>query len=338
MAKDKAAPAGAPAWMVTFADLMSLLVCFFVLIISFSIQDEQKLQVVAGSVRDAFGVRRDWQARALVEIDGRPNARKIKLPPNHNIVVYMPRPDRPPPEDAKQDDSAVDPNTESGEQSEQTVTEQLLASAADFLEVNDYAGEAAHAHVGDPGAEGGDAGPGAYGLAEDWRDQFREDRIAAREKRLIERLEETVERLSKTRPELAGVKDNLKAERVEQGVRIELFDDLEQPMFRLGSAEINETVAPLLTQVAALVAEGEGKLLITGHTDGRPLRGRDGYDNWNLSSDRAHATRRALLAAGVPADKIAGVVGKGDSEHAIPSSPDDPRNRRIGILLLRDET
>ena len=45
MAKDKAAPAGAPAWMVTFADLMSLLVCFFVLIISFSIQDEQKLQV-----------------------------------------------------------------------------------------------------------------------------------------------------------------------------------------------------------------------------------------------------------------------------------------------------
>ena len=133
----------------------------------------------------------------------------------------------------------------------------------------------------------------AYGLAEDWRDQFREDRIAAREKRLIERLEETVDRLSKTRPELAGVKDNLKAERVDEGVRIELFDDLEQPMFRLGSAELNETVAPLLTQLAALVAEGEGKLLITGHTDGRPLRGRAGYDNWNLSSDRAHATRRA---------------------------------------------
>lgn len=337
MAKDKAAPAGAPAWMVTFADLMSLLVCFFVLIISFSIQDEQKLQVVAGSVRDAFGVRRDWQARALVEIDGRPNARKIKLPPNHNIVVYMPRPDRPPPEDAKQDDSAIDPNTESGEKSERQTSEQLLASAADFLEVNDYAGESAHAHVGDPGAEGGDAGPGAYGLAEDWREQFREERIAAREKRLIEELEESVKALSESRPELAGMQDNLKAERVEEGVRIELIDDLNQPMFRLGSSDLDPSAMKVLQKVAALVAKTDGKLLITGHTDGRPIRGRPGYDNWNLSSDRAHATRRALLEAGVPAAKIAGVIGKGDSEHAVPASPDDPRNRRIGILVLRGD-
>jgi len=119
--------------MVTFVDLMSLLVCFFVLIISFSIQDEQKLQVVAGSVRDAFGVRRDWQARALVEIDGRPNVKKIKMPPNQNIVVSMPRPDRPPPADMKEDDAAVDPHPQSGEPAKENVAEELLASAADFL-------------------------------------------------------------------------------------------------------------------------------------------------------------------------------------------------------------
>lgn len=336
MAKEKAAPAGAPAWMVTFADLMSLLVCFFVLIISFSVQDEQKLQVVAGSVRDAFGVSRDWQARALVEIDGRPNVRKIKQPPSQNVVVYMPRPDRPPPEDAKEDDSAVDPQPQSGEPSPNEAAEELLASAADFLEVSDYAGESIHAHVGDPGAEGGDAGPGAYGHAQDWREQFRQEKLAQKEDQLIATLRSKLEDLSIAQPELAKLADNLTAERVEEGVRIELIDDLNQPMFRLGSAELDATVMPLLKEVASLVASSDSRLLITGHTDGRPYRGRKDYDNWALSSDRAHATRRALLAAGVPPQKISAVVGKGDSDHALPESPDDPRNRRIGILLLRD--
>lgn len=336
MAKEKAAPAGAPAWMVTFADLMSLLVCFFVLIISFSVQDEQKLQVVAGSVRDAFGVSRDWQARALVEIDGRPNVKKIKLPPNQNLVVYMPRPDRPPPEELKEDDSAVDPQPESGEDAKTNASEALLASAADFLEVSDYAGASLHAHVGDPGAEGGDAGPGAHGSAQDWREQFRQEKIAQQEEQLIAKLRRKLDDLSTLDPSLAKLADNLTAERVEEGVRIELIDDLAQPMFQLGSAELDVAVLPLLKEVATLIAADDSRLMITGHTDGRPFRGRRNYDNWSLSSDRAHATRRALLAAGVPPQKIAAVIGKGDSEHALPESPDDPRNRRIGILLLRE--
>lgn len=63
---------GAPGWLVTFADLMSLLVCFFVLIISFSIQDKEKLQVVAGSMREAFGVRADSRKAGMIEIEGTP--------------------------------------------------------------------------------------------------------------------------------------------------------------------------------------------------------------------------------------------------------------------------
>jgi len=63
---------GAPDWLVTFADLMSLLVCFFVLIISFSIQDKEKLQVVAGSMREAFGVRADSRKAGMIEIEGTP--------------------------------------------------------------------------------------------------------------------------------------------------------------------------------------------------------------------------------------------------------------------------
>ena len=73
MAKNKAPViVGAPDWIVTFADLMSLLVCFFVLLISFSIQDDKKLQVVAGSMRDAFGIRKEINKAGMIEREGSP--------------------------------------------------------------------------------------------------------------------------------------------------------------------------------------------------------------------------------------------------------------------------
>jgi chemotaxis protein MotB len=70
--RSKKQSAGAPEWVVTFADLMSLLVCFFVLIISFSIQDTKKLQVVAGSMREAFGVQKAARRAGMIEMEGIP--------------------------------------------------------------------------------------------------------------------------------------------------------------------------------------------------------------------------------------------------------------------------
>ncbi|MEP1882682.1 MAG: flagellar motor protein MotB, partial [Roseibium sp.] len=69
---------GAPDWLVTFADLMSLLVCFFVLIISFSIQDKEKLQVVAGSMREAFGVKDTSKRTGIIEVEGIPIRQYMK--------------------------------------------------------------------------------------------------------------------------------------------------------------------------------------------------------------------------------------------------------------------
>ncbi len=67
-----------PEWLVTFADLMSLLVCFFVLIISFSIQDKEKLQVVAGSMREAFGIKFEARKAGMIEIEGAPVREFVK--------------------------------------------------------------------------------------------------------------------------------------------------------------------------------------------------------------------------------------------------------------------
>jgi len=79
MARQKKQQAGGvPEWMVTFGDLMALLACFFVLIISFSIQDEKKLQVVAGSMREAFGVRTDSRKTGMIEVEGTPLRQYVK--------------------------------------------------------------------------------------------------------------------------------------------------------------------------------------------------------------------------------------------------------------------
>ena len=78
MARKQPDAGGVPEWLVTFADLMSLLVCFFVLIISFSIQDEQKLQVVAGSIKDAFGILKVQQKAGMIEHDGNPERKYVK--------------------------------------------------------------------------------------------------------------------------------------------------------------------------------------------------------------------------------------------------------------------
>ncbi|MFV2093679.1 MAG: flagellar motor protein MotB [Hyphomicrobiales bacterium] len=78
MARPKIKPDGPPEWIVTFADLMSLLVVFFVLIISFSIQDDEKMQVVAGSMRDAFGVKAISRRAGMMEIEGIPVRRYVK--------------------------------------------------------------------------------------------------------------------------------------------------------------------------------------------------------------------------------------------------------------------
>src|ERR1700743_1980837 len=78
MARRKEAHGGGHGWFVTFADLMGLLVSFFVMLVAFSSQDQQKLQIVAGSMRDAFGVQNNVRYSGIIEVDGLPTRPKLK--------------------------------------------------------------------------------------------------------------------------------------------------------------------------------------------------------------------------------------------------------------------
>ena len=84
-----------------------------------------------------------------------------------------------------------------------------------------------------------------------------------------------------------------------------------------------------------MIAKLPNKISISGHTDAAPYPTDAGYDNWELSSDRANASRRALIDSGMAPDRISQVVGRADEDPLIAKDPLDPRNRRISIVLLR---
>jgi chemotaxis protein MotB len=124
----------------------------------------------------------------------------------------------------------------------------------------------------------------------------------------------------------------------DEGLVIELFDAAGRPLFELGSAKPTPRMEALLAMVGEVLALAVNPVAVTGHTDSTPFASRGGgYGNWELSSDRAHAARRALAGAGIEPARFARVVGKADSDPAFESDPADPRNRRVEITVLRSD-
>ena len=107
-------------------------------------------------------------------------------------------------------------------------------------------------------------------------------------------------------------------------------------MFPSGSAQMTDQTKLLLQKISQIVAKLPNKLSITGHTDATPFRTQNGYGNWELSSDRANASRRALIDAGVDPHRITQVIGKADQDPLLPNDVYNASNRRISIVLLRD--
>jgi chemotaxis protein MotB len=123
-----------------------------------------------------------------------------------------------------------------------------------------------------------------------------------------------------------------------EGLRIQLVDQEKSSMFPLGSSVMQDNARRLMDQVARIVKDLPNKITISGHTDSLPYRGGSGgYSNWELSADRANASRRALVASGVPDNRIALVVGKADTDPLIAENPAAAQNRRISIVVLRND-
>ena len=164
-----------------------------------------------------------------------------------------------------------------------------------------------------------------------------ERKLAEKEQKAFEQAERQLRQAIQETPEIADLAKNLIVDNTPEGLRIQLVDQDRQSMFPAGSAELPPATRALLAKIAQVVAKLPNKISITGHTDSTPYRNpENGYGNWELSTDRANASRRGLIESGLDASRVAYVTGKADKEPLIPENPALPSNRRISIVLLRE--
>jgi len=135
-------------------------------------------------------------------------------------------------------------------------------------------------------------------------------------------------------PELQKFKDQILFEITQDGLRIQIMDAENRPMFALGSAQLQPYFEDILLALVDTIAAVPNKISISGHTDAKPFSGRGDFGNWELSASRANAARRTLVYGGYPEEQIARVVGYASSALFDRKDPFNPVNRRIDILVL----
>jgi chemotaxis protein MotB len=139
-------------------------------------------------------------------------------------------------------------------------------------------------------------------------------------------------------PRLAEFSSQIQLETTHDGLQIQIVDDQKRPMFDSGSAVVKPYMRDILREVGTALNGVENKISLDGHTDRSPYgKGERGYSNWELSADRANSSRRELVAAGMPDDKLARVTGLASSNLLDPSNPLSPSNRRISIIVMTRE-
>jgi len=158
-------------------------------------------------------------------------------------------------------------------------------------------------------------------------EQAEQDLLESAQKEIQERISASID--------LKMLAENLIIENTEEGLRIQITDKGKVSMFAVGSAKMNEQGAKLVGIIGDAIRNLSNRVSITGHTDGLAFSRADGYGNWELSSERANAARRGLTTAGVAEARLARVEGVADRSHLFPDEPDDPRNRRVSITILR---
>ena len=157
---------------------------------------------------------------------------------------------------------------------------------------------------------------------------------AAEDHRQLEALRRELEAAIERSQALAPFKDQLLIDLTPEGLRIQIVDRLNRPMFDLGSSRMKDYTVDVMHELGKLLAASPHRIALAGHTDETPFQAPRGYGNWELSSDRANTARRALLEGGLDEARVARVVGLASSVPFDQADPRAPVNRRISIVVL----
>lgn len=155
------------------------------------------------------------------------------------------------------------------------------------------------------------------------------------EQRDLRFLRDRLERVIQNDPQLRELRSQLRMDFSPEGLRVQIVDSDKRPMFELGSDRLEPYMQKILQRIAPVLNEMPNPISISGHTDNLPYAGGEkGYSNWELSADRANASRRELVAAGLSSDKLLRVAGMGSRVTLPNTRPSDDVNRRISIVVL----
>jgi len=163
-----------------------------------------------------------------------------------------------------------------------------------------------------------------------------EQAMAERER--LKALKDKMEEVIANDPRLSQYKSQIRLDLTAEGLRIQIVDDQSRPMFDSGSPEVKGYMRDILQAIGAVLSVVPNRLTIQGHTDSKAFSaGERGYSNWELSADRANASRRELITGGLPGDKVLRVQGLAASLLYEPDEPESPLNRRISIVVMNRE-
>jgi chemotaxis protein MotB len=160
-----------------------------------------------------------------------------------------------------------------------------------------------------------------------------------RDQRRLDDLKKRLDKLIESSPVLKNFRPQLLIDMTTEGLRIQIIDNQNRPMFATGSAEVQPYMRDILRELGPVFNELPNKISISGHTDATQYaRGERAYSNWELSADRANASRQELVAGGMAENKVSRVVGLSSSVSLIKDDPYAAVNRRISLVVLNRAT
>ncbi|MCO6414255.1 MAG: OmpA family protein [Thiogranum sp.] len=340
----KPAP-GSPAWVMTFADLMSLLLCFFVLLLSFSEMDVSKYKELAGSLQNAFGVQRDIQVKEPpkgINVVAREFSPGRPEPTPMNVIRQMTTSDlnvnldlgilRRPPTPAPKADHAPDrekalnrsDRDEGLSELQKVELEKAKRLAAKRLEERLVAEQKLLAALA--------RNEGKITIDEKSLEDLIKAKVEAERQR---KLEESAQLISNA---LGGEIKQGSVDVETEGRKI-VIRVREKASFGSGQAELKDAFRPLLGRVASILKDSEGKIIVAGHTDNVPINTERFRSNWELSAARAVSVAHEMMrASGIPNHRFL-VQGFADTEPMTDNSTAAHRatNRRVEIVLMQGD-
>lgn len=258
------------AWKIAYADFVTAMMAFFLLMWLLGSTDEGTRKGIAEYFKDPFGVRIDTKGEAMADRDSIIQGGGSDLSSEDSGQVHM----------GEQAQEYIEPTPEQIEK-----------------------------------------------MAEE------QERVQ------LEKLREKIEEMLQANPNLTEYQDQIKLENTPEGLKIQIVDAQNRPMFKLASSNIEDHAKMILHALAPVINELPNKVTINGHTDALPFpTNKSGYSNWELSSDRANIARHELNLGGLQEEKILRIVGLASSIPYNEANPNDPMNRRISIIVMNRKT